>query len=188
MWQKNWMASLWFWFWTFFQTALWTTTSLYCFVVPILTPFFEANLMWFKGRHKMLLCGFWGGTTTISVTFLVENFVHKRVVRGGGGTPLADKIRKVVFDVLPKYNECLHSWLQRFQDNIMPAKYFQWEWPNFTEIKWAHFVRINHELELNQTIMWLAVRLSALQLVWMRGFLWLLRICRIRLRPVLIPA
>ena len=61
-----WMTSLWFWLWTFFQTAFCPTTSVYCFVVPILTPFkFEAKIMRFKDT------------------------------------------------------ECLHSWLQRFQDNII---------------------------------------------------------------------
>ena len=38
-----------------------------------------------------------GGTPQICNLFFGENFVRK-----GGGTPLTDKIRKVVFDVLPK--------------------------------------------------------------------------------------
>ena len=37
-----------------------------------------------------------GGTPHIRNSFLAENFVRK-----GGGTPLTDKIRKVVFDFAP---------------------------------------------------------------------------------------
>ena len=39
-----------------------------------------------------------GGTPQIRNLFFGENFVRKR----GGGTPLTDKIRKVVFEVFPK--------------------------------------------------------------------------------------
>ena len=38
-----------------------------------------------------------GGTAQIRNSFFAENFVRK----GGGGTPLTDKIRKVVFEGLP---------------------------------------------------------------------------------------
>ena len=38
-----------------------------------------------------------GGTPQIRNLFFGENFVRK----GGGGTPLTDKIRKVVFEVFP---------------------------------------------------------------------------------------
>ena len=38
-----------------------------------------------------------GGTPRIRNLFFGENFVRK----GGGGTPLTDKIRKVVFEVPP---------------------------------------------------------------------------------------
>ena len=44
-----------------------------------------------------------GGVPPKSVTFFGENFVQK----GGGGTPLTDKIRKVVFDPFPwTKNKC----------------------------------------------------------------------------------
>ena len=40
-----------------------------------------------------------GGVPPKSVTFFLAKILS---VKGGGGTPLTDKIRKVVFEVLPK--------------------------------------------------------------------------------------
>ena len=40
-----------------------------------------------------------GGTPQIRNSF----FAGKKIRKGGGGTPLTDKIRKVVFEVFPKY-------------------------------------------------------------------------------------
>ena len=47
------------------------------------------------------------GYPPIRNLFFGENFVRK----GGGGTPLTDKIRKVVFDVAPKRYEIMYQFV-----------------------------------------------------------------------------
>ena len=49
----------------------------------------------FRGKIRK---GGEGGTPQICNSF----FTGKKIRKGGGGTPLTDKIRKVVFDTLPK--------------------------------------------------------------------------------------